>query len=387
MSLRLGRRAVLAAIAAAGAGPALAQALPGSFENWRRLFGGPQAAADEAERRRLLAEGESLLSAGHALAAQDVFQRAALMMHAADTECSIVRAQVQAGQYRQALAFAAHAALAHRGYPGGLALYAWLLHLGGQSVIAGRLLDEAMARHPLDPALKAARERLALPWPRAGDALMGLPLRAAPYAHGRVAGPAARCIGTATLMPAGHRAVAPLSTIGARTELLLRNGLGTTVDARVAQRDETAGVAWLVLDPPLAPAPAVVFAIRPPFAGSPVATVEFGADGDGRPAWPMLRQGFAGRQSSGGRTGLDIALPEGPRGGPVFDRAGRLAGIGMPDAAGRAVLWPLHGEPSAAPGESGASAAESVPGTAQGVDVVYELALQLTLQVIADPAS
>lgn len=376
---RPGRRALLVALAAA-AGSAAAQPLPGSFENWRRLFGGPAAAADATERTRLLAEGEALLAAGEALAAQDVFQRAAMLMHAPDTECSIVRAQMQAGNYRQALAFCAHAALAHRGFTGGVALYAWLLHVGGQSVIAARLLADAMEGQPEDAALQLARAQLAAPWPRAQGPLLTAPLRAAPYGHGASPGESSRRVaGTATLLQGGRAALVPQATLAGASDVLLRNGLGETVPARVLHAFDGAGLVLLVLERPLPGAADATLAARVPFAGSPAAVVEFAVDGGGEASWPVLRQGFFGRLPAAGPRALGVTMPPGARGGPVFDRAGRLAGLALAAPDGSDALlavadWPL---------EAGFPVAEALPGAAPAaIDAVYETALRLTLQVI-----
>ncbi len=379
MSSGPNRRSVLVALAAAGAGPAAAQPLPGSFENWRRLFGGQQAAADEAERLQLLAEGEALLRSGDALAAQDVFQRAAMRMHSPDTECSIVRAQMQAGAYRQALAFGAHAALAHRGFAGGVALYAWMLHVGGQSIIAARLLDDALQRQPAHPTLLAAREGLRAPWPRPAAELQAAPLRAAPYAHGDGPSEALRCAGTATLLPDGLTALVPLATLGPHDEVHLRNGLGQTRLARVTERSTASGVARLRCAQPL-PVPAgLSTAARAPFAGSPLAVVEFGADDNGDAVLPQLVQGFAGALAADGSQRLGVELPRGARGGPVFDRHGHLAGIAWPAADGPDRLRRLDAASGQGTDQSAAAAAP--------VDAIYESALRLALQVLVPRAA
>lgn len=374
MSVGLNRRSLLAALAAAGAGPAAAQALPGSFENWRRLFGGPQAAADETARLQLLAEGEALLRSGDAVAAQDVFQRAAMRMHSPDTECSIVRAQMQAGAYRQALAFGAHAALAHRGFAGGVALYAWMLHVGGQSLIAARLLADAQQRHPGDATLLAAREGLRSPWPLPADGLLAAPLRAAPYAHGDVAAPPLRCAGTGTLMPDGLTAWVPAATLGAGPPIQVRNGLGQTRAAHVVEGTGTAGVVHLRLSQALPVPEGLAVAARPPFAGSPLAVVEFGTSDNGDAAWPQLVQGFAGGVAADGSRRLGVDLARGARGGPVFDRFGRLAGIALPADGGadRLALLTVPEGAAAAGGETPAAP----------IDAVYESALRLTLQIL-----
>lgn len=367
----MNRRALLAALAAVGAGPAAAQALPGSFENWRRLFGGPQAAADEAGRLRLLAEGEALLRSGDAVAAQDVFQRAAMRMHSPDTECSIVRAQMQAGAYRQALAFGAHAALAHRSFAGGVALYAWMLHVGGQSIVAARLLGDALQRHPGHPALHAARAGLRTPWPMPEAELLAAPLRAAPYAHGDAATATLRCAGTGTLLPDGLTAWVPGATLGSAQTLHVRNGLGQTREARIVDAPSADGIVRLRLSHPLPVPDGLVLAARPPFAGSPLAVVEFGVSDGGDAAWPQLVQGFAGGMAADGTRRLGVDLARGPRGGPVFDRFGRLAGIALPGGEQPDRLWTFD-----------ASGIDGRPAGAAPVDAVYEAGLRLSLQIL-----
>jgi hypothetical protein len=306
-----------------------------------------------------------------------------MMMHAADTECSIVRAQVQAGQYRQALAFGAHAALAHRAFPGGVALYAWLLHSGGQSVIAARLLDDALVLHPGDIALQTARRELGQPWPRPAGPLLAPPLRSAPYAHGAATAEGRlRCAGTATLVGAGHVALLPLAMVDGADRLWLRNGLGSTVEARVAQRDETTGLALAELAMELPVPEGLEAAPRAPFAGSPVAAAVYAPGTPAAAAWPLLRQGFLGRPLQTGESRLGIELPAAACGGPVFDRAGRLAGIALAQPDGPARLrslaaWPLGAAlpPAAAPTPAAGVAA---------VESVYESALRVALQVLVE---
>jgi tetratricopeptide (TPR) repeat protein len=348
-----------------------------SSAEWRRLLGAPQPAGDSAERAEWLARGEAALELGDAAAAQESFQRAALMAHAADTECSIVRAHMQAGEYRRALAFGAHAAYAHRDFPAGAALYAWLLHAGGQGAYALRKLDEAFAFSPDDATLRAARDALAQPWPQARGELLALPLRMAPYAHGTQPPPRARCIGSALLIDRGQIALAPLDGLqgtGEAAALWLRNGLGATVPARVQQRHDDLGIARLQLVRALPTVPLAV-AAREPFAGSPGSMVEFAASSDGAPAWPLLRHGFFGRRSAGGERGLGLDAPPGPRGGPVFDGSGRLAGIALAGHS-RADRWiPVQAlMPRAMPTDSDAAPA--------ALDAVFEVGLRHALQVL-----
>jgi tetratricopeptide (TPR) repeat protein len=378
---RLSRRRALHAatsLALAAASPfagAQDTRLPGSFDAWRRRLDERNGVrSGEPGPDALLIEGEALLAAGDADAALDVLQQAANLAHTPQIECTVTRAQVQAGAYRQALAFGAHAALSHRAYPSAMALYAWLLHVGGQSVIAARLLDDALQRAPDAMALRLARDELARAWPRPSGPLLDAPLRSAPHAHGAVVPtPGVAVLGTAVLLADGRHALVARETLAGATHCWLRNGLGRTVHAEPAV--PAGDWALLRLADPL-PAAALDASHAPLFAGSPIATCEYAPMADDLPAWPVLRQGFAGRVPAQGARALGIVMPSGARGGPVFDRAGRLAGVSRGGLSGdrlvAAAELPLDFPVDAS------RAAEPVP-----LDVVYESALRLTLQVIA----
>lgn len=368
----------LLALALAGAA---AQAPPGDP---RAPMPGSLAARllDSPERRELLARGEAALAAGDTEAAQAAFDRAALMLHAADTEASLVRSYMQAGEYRRALAFGAHAAGAHRDFPAATALYAWLLHIGGQGAAAARQLDAALARAPDDAALRAAREQLARPWPLAEGPLLEAPARFAPYADA-LAAPAAT-VASAVLVDGGRGAVAPASAVGDRQRLWVRNGLGQTSAATVSRRFEAAGVALLLLrlEAPMATPARVGTAARPPFAGSPGYTVEYAPSADARPAWPILRTGFIGRGASGEAPLLGIDVPPGPRGGPLLDLAGRISGMAVAGADGRDRWISVTGLREAV-GELFGPVDEDA--TRVAADQIYENALRLALQLIVAP--
>ncbi|HEX7687267.1 MAG TPA: hypothetical protein VF453_06155, partial [Burkholderiaceae bacterium] len=83
-------------------------------------------------RAALVAHAEDELARGHAAAAMDDFERAGQMQHTPDAEMGLIRAELQDGQYRRALAFCAHTAGEHLEAADGGALYAWLLRMGGQ---------------------------------------------------------------------------------------------------------------------------------------------------------------------------------------------------------------------------------------------------------------
>lgn len=410
-AVRHGTRACAAAAIAIGLATALsaaAQVPAGGLEAQRRPPAGPASAGERAielaERNRWLEEGEAQLAAGHTDAAQQAFDRAALLLHAADAELALVRTYMQAGEYRHALAFAAHAAGAHPELPGATALYAWLLHIGGQGVVAGHQLDEALALAPADAALLLARRQLASPWPRAEGVLARPPLRLKPYDASSQVPAGARIAGTAVLLGDGRLALVPAALVAALLtaqtaaqtaavgRLWVRNGLGQVAAAQVAQPAQPLGELGLVLlqlDTALAVPAALGATPRDPFAGSPGSMVEFGESDDAAPAWPLLRQGFFGAvQASNAPRLLGITAPRGPRGGPVFDRAGRLAGIAVAHADGRDRLvavsaLALHLALPAAPAAATVAGAPAAPAAA--LDAVYEAALRTALQVITAP--
>jgi len=409
----LGRsaRALAAAllVLAALPGPAGAQAAPGravgtaepgptDVPGWslaarQRLSGLQGTGSDEllARRRQQLDDGERLLAAGETGAAQEAFNRAALMLHAPDTEAALVRTYMQAGEYRQALAFGAHAAGAHRReWPAGMALYAWLLQVGGQGVVARRMLDEALALAPDDPALRQARGQLASPWPSAEGLLRTRPLQVAPNALGQTVPQGAQAVGSALLVQDGHAALVPAALLGpaadGRARVWLRNGLGQTVAAQPDVHDPALGLVLLRLPSPL-PGCGPSGGARAPFGGSPGYLVEYAPDPLGAPAWPLLRQGFFARLSAApGPRPLGIEAPAGPRGGPVFDAFGQVAGIAVHlEGADRLVpaasLTERFGVAlrPVAPSDSGAP---TTPAARADVDAVYEQSLRCALQVL-----
>lgn len=348
-----------------------------SLRAQQRMKGGRPE--DFERRQELLHLGEARLAAGDAAAAEAHFDRAALMLHAADTEIALVRTYVQLGQFRRALAFCAHTAGVHRDVVSAAALYAWLLHLGGQAVVALQRLAEAERLYPGETLLAAVRAQITSAWPRADGALRMLPARMAPYAPQPLLPPQARCAGTASLLPDGISALAPAAAVAGAHALWLRNGLGQTVAARVESSDLELGLALLVAD--AWPALPVIAASDPdPFGGRPGYTAEYPPRDDAEPDWPLLRLGFLGPMArDAGARALGLDLPPGPRGGPVLDEAGRWAGIALQDAgrnrwltagALRARYGARYGDPAGAP------AARIAP------DEAYERALRLALQIL-----
>lgn len=401
-----GRRLTAAAVLASAACAVLAQAPDWSLQARQHLIASAGADFSQlmAERRGLLDAAEQALATGNAVAAQDALDRASLMLHAPDTEAGLVRAQLQAGAYRQALAFGAHAAGAHRReWPAGTALYVWLLHAGGQSGVAQRLLNEALAEAPGDKDLLAVRFALTQAGPLASGVLDQPPIKLAPYAWGEAAPAGTRVVGSGMLVANGQAALVPVSILpvaplGAspQARLWLRNGLGQTVSAYETARDETLGVALLRLAAALTP-PDWTTAPREPFAGSPGSLVEFSADDAGAAAWPLLRQGFFARMPGPpGLRALGIAAASGPRGGPVIDLAGHWVGLAIRDEAGIdrlvgsddltrrfGLLLPATPGLTAATATPTGTTATSFPRAE--IDAVYEQSLRGALQLLLQP--
>jgi hypothetical protein len=375
----------LGATALALAGPARgASPVPDwSLRAQQRLLG--RGDGDIDERQRLLAEGEARLAAGSPAEAEPLFDRAALILHAADSEIALVRTYMQQGQYRKALAFCAHTAGVHRDVVAAAGLYVWLLHLGGQTAVAARRLAEAQAQYPGEALLAAVDAEIRSGWPQARGLLRRPPSRLAPYAAaGSPSVPAhARGVGSATLLPDGQHALAPLQPLSAADAgCWLRNALGQASAAHRVGHLPELGLQLLRLRSPWTPLQAAGLAARDPFAGQAGYTLEFSPADDAEPAWPLLRLGFlgaVGREAGTRRLGLDT--PPGPRGGPVLDGHGQWVGVAVPSTR----LSPAPGlvqasELRAALGDLLGPAAAPLPRVAP--DEAYERGLQLALQLL-----
>lgn len=334
-------------------------------------------------RVALMERAEAALVAGDAQSASDDFERAAMMLHAADTEMGLVRAAMQMGQYRRALAFMAHTAGAHLDMPASAALYAWLLRAGGQDLVAQRVMAEALKRSPGSEALIEADRALGKALPVASGVLLATPARVAPWPVVRgdgLAPPAhARVVGSGMLLAGGRMALVPADMATAGAECWLRNGLGETVVARPATEQplRSRGVLLLVLDAPL-DAPGVRVAARDAFGGTPAFSAAHAPSSSADAAWPWLLRGFVAALGSDGRQGLAIDLPAGAQGGPVLDAGGAVIGVALQDAAGKRWMLPASAwrEFAAAPASDGALAPRVT------ADQAYEVVLRATLQVI-----
>lgn len=336
-----------------------------------------------AERRQLLAEAERSLQAGDVEAARHGFEQAALQAHDAHIELGILRTHLQAGEYRPALAFAAHTAGVHADEVEGRVFYAWLLNLGGQVAVAEQTLQQAEASAPEHPMVKAARQRFLSGALVADGALLSLPARLAPFGTGAAVSADTRAVGTALLLADGRHALAPLAALPRTGSIWLRNGLGQTVAAVVDQQDDSLGLVLLSLSQSLPVAGGELVPPRDAFPGSPAFAVDYPASPSGLPAWPVMRAGFLGTPLPGAAIGLrrlGVELPgQGPRGGPVFDQGGRLVGLAMRQDTDQMILVSAlrqrFGE------RFGEQAVEPRP-SPRAADQLYERAMKTSLQVL-----
>lgn len=343
-----------------------------------------RAAADERldrERTELLARGEAALARIDVGGALRAFERAASILHAADAEMGLVRAYMQGGEYRRAVAFVAHTAAAHRDVAGAAALHAWLLHLGGHGVQAQRILIEAEERFEADPILSEVRRQLASRRPLATGPLLDAPARLAPYAATTLPR-GARVAGSGWVFDGGRRALVPTSTLRGHSAVWVRNGLGEVARARVEKREPRTGLAVLRLETALPLDSRAVVAPRDPYPGSVAFAVEYVESRDAAAQWPVLHSGFLGQPiADGAERKLGLDMPPGPRGGPVFDAGGRFVGIALAGDRGAArLLPPSRLELAVGEGALGATGSPSAPRVS--ADVIYESALRCTAQVI-----
>lgn len=334
----------------------------------------------DAATAALVGNGEAALARGDASAALAAFEAAAERAHAPQIELAIVRARMLQGDYRRALAFAAHVAGAHADAPEGAVQYAWLLHLGAQGAAAGRVIAQAQARvgaHPLFASLRQAIARGATTTPD----LLAAPLRLAPPESSTLPR-GLQVAASATRLPDGARALSPDLGLDAGARVWTRDGLGRAEPAHVLGRVGLCGLVLLQLEghAPANGSAVARWALRDPFPGAPAFVASHRAQQPAQPAWPVMRAGFIGALGAQGEFTLSDELAPGPGGGPVFDAAGRCVGVAVPDAAGRPMRVGI-----AALDKAGVLPLQDMapePAPRAPVDAIYATALATTLQIL-----
>lgn len=360
-----------------------------------------KAPHDEAARRHLLQQADQALRDGHPAVALRHLERAALMVHSADTEMATVHAWLQAGQYSQASSFSAHTAGAHRQVAEGALLYARLLAVGGQRAAADQLLDAAIQRFPGDARLVRLRQDNG----RFGPTDTPTSVRLAPYPTGSTPAPTARVAGSGVLIDAGRHALVPLALLDGARRIWLRDGLGQASTARIEQRDPTLGLALLRLQPPLrhtavaraigadgAELPLPLAASHDAFPGSPGYALFYPPGHHASPDWPQLQAGFNGLAAAANRPGgPGLGVPERADGGPLLNARGELAGVMVRTCPGpQAAVVPisrLRQRFGSLDWGSDLTASTSDPTARHGplpTDQIYENGLRLALQVLVE---
>lgn len=321
------------------------------------------------EVTELLRRADAALSAGHAEEAQAAYEQAAALQHASHIEVGWVRARMQAGGYRQAVAFAAHAAGAHPDEPEGALAYAHLLSLGGQTSAAQAVLQRARRRLPDEPTLQ--HDLTACP----SAHVAGVPLGLRPPALGQAVPAGAVVAGSGLLLGDARHVLVPLSLVDGIATMWVRNGLGRAQRAHEVSRNPEAGIAVLQLAAPLDVPVKLSRAPREAFPGSAAFVAGYRADPQGQPSWPQLCVGFLGSPPrNGGARPLGIGIEAGSIGAPVFDTAGRLVGLVAPGGPA--------GEPTLLAVRHLVGFDTSTDASALAVDELYERSLRSSVQLI-----
>ena len=334
-----------------------------------------------ARRTVLMKQGMAGLVAGNTSAAVTAFETAVSMAHAPDAELGLVRSYLQAGNYRQALAYSAHTAGAHKEEPEGTVLYVWLLHLGGQEAAAKRILHEARSRLPGNAALERVQRKLDdSAGPSSGTS--GVAGAFAPYSLPPLTEAAAALSGSGVLIDGGRRVLAPLAAVAHARKIWVRNGLGHLRKAAIETRFDKYGMALLKLDQSLPLTAGLMAASKDPFPGSVVYAVAYATVGGAEADWPVMRHGFLGIPKGNGTDWeLGITMPAGPHGGPVFDASGALAGISMSTPIGKPTFVPIS-RIRQLTGDRLGSAAPAEKGPRMAMEQVYEKAMGAAVQVL-----
>ncbi|MFN0160446.1 MAG: hypothetical protein ACKVQQ_04400 [Burkholderiales bacterium] len=324
------------------------------------------------ERVRVLALAEAALASGAAAEARDHFERATAILHALDAEMGMVRALMQSGEYRRALALAAHASGAHPELGAGAALYAWLLHLGGQGSIARDILEGAAARPNADPWVSATRNLMRHTGSAVPPILLRPPARFAPYSPADDGQPRRRI--SAGLRVGANTVLAPAAGLEYSTGVTLRDQAGNLMRAHVERIAAGTGIALLrAPESENCAVPRVVPTRAHP--GSPALSVGFDAGPDLR--WPRLALGFLGRPA-----GLP-PYPAAPASGllpgaGVWNQAGALVGFAVAGAGPAPLLVPADVLLSLGI----ALPTAEVPAGPRALDEIYEAAWRCTVEVL-----
>jgi hypothetical protein len=362
-------------------------------------------AAKRSPVPELLRQGRAALRAGQVDEAHARFAHAADLEHSAHVEQHLLRAQMQGGHYRQALAFAAHVAQAHDA-PSGAAWHARLLALGGQQALAAQAQARAAALAATHNAGNGHDHRRDHHHGHGDDeSNSDNPETWKPEAHGDTPSAQAQLISAGTLLADGKHVLVPASLLPTQGRVWVRDGLGQTreawrlvaaANANTAVTRPALAVAVLVVKQPYTGVPPLVAAHRPAHAGAPALVMRHAAQPGAQAAWPQMHTQFLAMPQPPTQTPSVARQPsQALPGGPVFDARGTWLGVTVPGLRDDSLLpagaidgqsltgvqvESIRVQPVAAPTQINSTArASRMP-----LDELYERAMRNTVQVLVD---
>jgi hypothetical protein len=386
--------AVVMHVAAAAAGPVDAV-------RPHALTPTPPKATKHSQVPELLRQGRAALRAGQVDEALARFAHAADLEHSAQVEQHLLRAHMQGGHYRRALAFAAHVAQAHDS-PSGAAWHAHLLALGGQQALATQAQARVAALAAAHNAGHGHDHSHALVDDESNS---DNPETWGPAVQGDTPSAQAQLVSAGTLLADGKHVLVPAALLPMHGRVWVRDGLGQTREARRVipstntnnvLMPQAQGVAVLMIADPLTGVPSLTAAQQPAHAGAPALVMRHAAQPGAQATWPQMHTQFLAMPQPPAHT-PSVARPSRPAlpGGPVFDVRGAWLGVTVPGVRDDVLLLaaamdvvmltgalsdPAQAQPVATPTVVNSTArASRMP-----LDELYERAMRNTVQVIVD---
>jgi tetratricopeptide (TPR) repeat protein len=329
----------------------------------------PLDMSKEAMLRSLLMRADTALRAGKPELAHDLYVQAEGQAdELPDADIGQVRADLLAGEFRRASAFALLVSGEHADSAEALALGAFLEERAGQTDRAVDFLRKALGKDPDAVPLVGALSEILIDrgrYPEALEVLDGwvrthsaqrdvdalrvrverVSLQTSNVASGIRPGngswpapyfqPFPDVKGKSAngfVVDEGSRVVTLAEVVAnVRKPIYVRNGLGRLRRATLEKVDN--GLATLRLERPYEPRWSLShdqYAAAVP--GRPASVVGFGVVDPREASWPALTSGLLVRPRGTGPLRLSADLPRSMAGSPVFDPQGRLVGVVAPDA-------------------------------------------------------
>lgn len=282
--------------------------------------------AEALDGSAILQAAERALAGGEPERAEQLFEQAAHSgANEAEAELGMVRAQLSAGEYRKALAFATLVAGEHRESADATAMLAWLEFLGGQQARARTRIDGMAAQAGYVGLARIVRDRLHALAEHPQAATLGTAAGLDPVPRATGARETLRASGTGIITGEGAHVITARRAQTAGGTFVVRNALGEVWEAVLDAGRSTSEVVLLALranggrPPPSVPPGRAV-------PGSPCFVVLFPRADGNEPRWPILYAGLLGRLEA--RSVVSLLSPlASVADGVAFDAAGRLIGF------------------------------------------------------------